>query len=271
MNLLIIDTETANDIVYNIAWSIMTKSGKVKKQQSFIVSDTYDTMFTTLKENGTQWTDKGYYATKAVIYENQLNKVTFKASWIDILHQLITDIKAYDISLVTAYNVKFDRRVIQKTTNLLTDISTTTIPDTIQLLDKRLPIYNIQMGAIEEICSSKKYTNFCIENGFLSTHLLEFQTTAEVIYRYLHNNPFLSESHTALEDTQWEAEILARVTKKKKSLMPCENSKKVFVYNSYHSLTKANQIKWIESLKQYRNQAKPNTRTQIDKILTTMI
>ena len=144
MNLLILDTETAKykgiDTVYNIAWTIMTKSGKIKSQKSFLVADVYEKMFAILKKDGTQWNNQDYYMTKSVMYESQLDKVTFKRKWTDILETLTEDMKAYDIPLITAYNVGFDKRVIQTTTELLIKTQITNIKNTVQVLDKRFNI-----------------------------------------------------------------------------------------------------------------------------------
>lgn len=277
MNLLILDTETAKyhgvDTVYNIAWTIMTKSGKVKSQRSFLVSDVYNKMFTILKKDGTQWNNPDYYITKSVMYESQLSKVTFKVKWINILETLITDITAYNISLITAYNVGFDKRVIQSTTELLTGQQIMNIKNTVQILDKRYNIYDIRIGAINTICLTKKYTNYCVENNFLSDNCLELRTKAETLIRYIRNNPFIEESHTALEDTQIEAEILSRVLKKQGNLTPCEGMPKFFVYNVLHLLSKQNKEKIITIWQQHKDTPSTpmQTKNRIEKLLTQMI
>ena len=277
MNLLILDTETAKyngiDTVYNIAWTIMTKSGKVKLQKSFLVADVYEKMFAILKKDGTQWNNQDYYVTKSVMYESQLDKITFKKAWIDILKTLIEDIQAYDIPLITAYNVGFDKRVIQTTTELLTKTQITNIKNTVQVLDKRFNIYDIRIGALSTICQSKKYVNFCLENNFLSESCLELRTRAETLIRYIRNNPFVSESHTALEDVQIEAEILTRVLKKQPILTPCEGNPKFFVYNVLPLLSKQNKEKLIVKWQQHKDDPSTSnqTKNRITKLLTQMI
>lgn len=277
MNLLILDTETAKyhgiDAVYNIAWTIMTKSGKIKSQKSFLVDDVYETMFTDLKKDGTKWADKDYYTTKYVFYNSQLGKVTFKTKWYDILNQLIMDMNAYGISLITAYNVGYDKRVIQNTTELLTEQQIINIKNTVQILDKRYNIYDIRIGALNSICSTKKYTNFCVENNFLTDSYLYFSTTAETLIRYIRNNPFIDESHTALEDVQIEAEILSRVLKKQGNLIPCEGNPKCFVYNALDKLSIQNKAKLIAVLQQHKDKktTSSQTRNRIEKILTQMM
>lgn len=278
MNFIILDTETAKyhgiDTVYNIAWAIMTKSGKIKTQRSFLVADVYNQMFLDLKQNGTKWANKNYYEVKSVFYQNQLNKVTFMTKWVDILQILTTDIKTYNVSLITAYNIGFDKRVIHSTTELLTEQKQiTNISNTVQILNDRFNIYDIRIGALNTICQTKKYTNFCIENMFLSDSCLEFRTKAETLIRYIRNNPFIEESHTALEDVQIEAEILARVLKKQGILTPCEGNPKLFVYNALHLLSKRNKEKLITILQQHKDKSTTSKQTQnrIEKILTQMI
>lgn len=284
MNFIILDTETAKynhgmryygmDTVYNIAWTVMTKSGKIKIQRSFLVADVYNQMFLDLKQNGTQWADKNYYTTKSVFYKSQLNKVTFMVKWVDILQTLITDIKTYDISFITAYNVGFDKRVIHNTTELLTKQGQiTNIPNTIQILDDRFNIYDIRIGALNTICQTKKYVNFCVENNFLSDSCLEFRTKAETLIRYIRNNPFIEESHTALEDVQIEAEIFSRVLKKQSILTPCEGNPKFFVYNALHLLSKQNTAKLIEIWQQHKDKptTSKQTKNKIEKILAQMV
>ena len=277
MELLIIDTETAKykgvDCVYNIGWSVMTKTGKVKSQKSFLVSEVYNEMFTVLKKNGTKWADKDYYVTKSTNYKSQLNKVTFMARWTDILETLITDMNAFNIPLIAAYNVGYDRRVIQGTTELLTGKRITNIKNTIQILDKRFSIYDIRIGAINTICQSKKFVNFCLENDFLSDNCLELRTRAETLIRYIRNNPFISECHTALEDTQIESEILAKVLKKQSTLTPCEGNPKLFIYNFLPLLTKKNREKLIAIWQEHKDKPTTSnqTKSRIEKILVQMI
>ena len=70
---------------------------------------------------------------------------------------------------------------------------------------------------------TKRYVNFCIENGF-TTAKGYIQTKAETVYKYLKNDTNFAEEHTGLADVLIEYEILliALNTHKKIEVKPCQ-------------------------------------------------
>lgn len=61
------------------------------------------------------------------------------------------------------------------------------------------------------------YRKFCETNGFLAGSG-RFQIKAEVVYRYIVNNPQFCEEHTGCADSIIECYILERVLKQRKRL-----------------------------------------------------
>ena len=70
--------------------------------------------------------------------------------------------------------------------------------------------------AKDAIGKTKEYTDFCIRNGYLTKHKNpQNRFTAEILWRYINNDPDFIESHTGLEDVEIEKEIFVVCMKKK--------------------------------------------------------
>lgn len=73
------------------------------------------------------------------------------------------------------------------------------------------PFENIEVkdirGFVHHFIIDDNFKTFCEKNGYF-TESGNYSTTAECIYRYLANNTDFIEEHTALSDSQIEADIL---------------------------------------------------------------
>lgn len=261
MNYLILDTETVivpsvklgektPQLAYNIAWVTMSKSGQIKNQRSFIVKEIWE------KYQSYIFPCQGQFMisqkAKQGLYTKQLTDGTTKiANFKDILQELRLDLVKGNINTVNAYNVRFDKHVIQDMQSLLEITKIFNVENMVQLFDEYVPVYNIQHGFVQ--IAPVKYQKFCIQNGFITKTGYMYQTKAETVYRFLSKNPFFSESHTALEDCYIEACILAYILQKKGNPFPEEKLVDFPVYLRADSLTKKERVTLITKLSQYLN------------------
>lgn len=261
MNYLILDTETTivpsvklgdktPQLVYNIAWVIMSKSGQIKTQKSFVVKEVWE------KYQSYIFPRQGEFMisqkAKQGLYTKQLTDGTTKiANFKDILQELRRDLIEGSVNTINAYNVRFDKYVLQDMQSLLGITEIFNVANMIQLLNEYVPVYNIQHGFVQ--VAPVKYQKFCVQNGFITKTGYMYQTKAETAYRFLSKNPFFSESHTALEDCYIEACILAYILQKKINPFPEEKLVNFPVYLRADSLTKKERVILITKLSQYLN------------------
>lgn len=118
------------------------------------------------------------------------------------------DTKKFRIKKVFAFNVKFDKKMIE---NIYGKELT------------KLEWCDIQSAILYTKLLTKKYLDFCYNNNF-RTPKGYAQTKAETVYRYLTGNIDFIEEHTGLSDVFIEYQILltAYRTKKKMIVSPCQ-------------------------------------------------
>ena len=108
---------------------------------------------------------------------------------------------------VIAYNVAFDYEAL---TNMAQDLGKQSF------FTKTTQIWDLQNIALYTLCNSCLYTVFCDKNNFV-TDKGNRKCSAEIVYRYITRNLDFEEAHTALADTEIEAEIfIACVNRRKK-------------------------------------------------------
>lgn len=206
--ILTVDTETCNSLeeplVYDIGWGVCDKYGNIYKRKSYIVAE----IFFGEKDLMTS----AYYAEKIPMYLEDIKNGTRKvASFYEIKAELFADMEEYGIEVVAAYNARFDVKALNFT-NLWVDNKKYFFPYGQQ-------IWCILKMATDTICKQKMYDHFCKSNGYLTAHRVpQNRRTAEVVYRYLNNDLDFIESHTALEDVEIEAEIMANCFKQHKKM-----------------------------------------------------
>lgn len=97
---------------------------------------------------------------------------------------------ANNVSCVCAHNTSFD-------------FCRTCVMDCIEGME----FFDIMFAFYDTIAQTKRYKQFCVENGYY-TEKGNCRMTAEVCYRFISGNNDFIEEHTALADTEIEAEIL---------------------------------------------------------------
>ena len=201
MNVLVIDTETANSVEqplpYDVGYAIVnTKTGEIYTEKSFIVAEIF---FDDELMKG------AYFADKIPQYWEDIKaKKRIVKSICSIRREIKKDMQTYSVSKVGAYNMGFDNRA---TKNDVRFISGSMVRWFFPFGTEFFCIWNM---ACTSILNTADYVRFALDNGFVSEHN-NIQTSAENAYRFLKDDIDFSESHTGLEDVKIEIEILLAV------------------------------------------------------------
>lgn len=201
MNVLIIDTETANSIEqpmpYDVGYAIVdTETGEILVERSFVVAEIF---------LDKELMSSAYFAEKVPQYWKDIKSGSrIMKSICNIRKQIFADMKKYHVSKVGAYNMGFDNRA---TKNDIRYISDSMIRWFFPYGTKLFCIWNM---ACTSILNTESFVRFALDNGFISA-CGNVQTSAEVAYRYLTNQIDFVESHTGLEDVRIEVAIMLAV------------------------------------------------------------
>ena len=201
MNVLVIDTETANSVEqplpYDVGYAILdTETGEIRTEKSFVVAEIF---------LDKELMKGAYYAEKVPHYWDDLKAGTRTMKTIcNIRKEIKADMEKYNVTKVGAYNMGFDNRA---TRNDVRYISGSMIKWFFPFGTEFFCIWNM---ACTSILNTENYVRFALENGFVSEHD-NIQTSAEVAYRYITNETTFVESHTGLEDVRIEIEIMLAV------------------------------------------------------------
>lgn len=210
--ILIIDTETANTkktdmshaLVYDIGYQIVDKLGNVYKRESFINGDIFISEFKLMSS--------AYYKEKIPNYIVDLSAGTRKLSTtLEIRDKMLQDMEKYNIDTVAAHNAYFDLNALNCTLRYVTKSAERYwFPfDTI--------FWDTMRMAESTICKMKTYQDFCSEYDYYTKNG-RVRKTAEILYRFITNNPDFEEAHTGLEDVTIEAQIMAYCLNKHTSI-----------------------------------------------------
>ena len=201
----IVDTETTiADTVADFAALIVDREGKIFTQCAVLVRGEYGdkTLFHDKNKSdiwgyaGLQKREQGYVA----MLDSGLRML---ASVSAINRWLALAVGKYN-PILTAYNLAFDSSKCQNTG---IDLA---------LFSDRFCLWH---GAIGNICNSRNYRQFCLDNHLFNAPTdkgnMSYKTTAEAVCGYI-SGEFRTEPHTALEDARdFELPILQQVIKRK--------------------------------------------------------
>lgn len=192
MNICIFDTETTSldkPFCYNVGYLIVdTETRKVLLERDFVVEQIW---------YNRPLFSSAYYADKREIYVSAMRQRKTKMDKFGyICRQMRKDFREYEVKETYAYNSPFDEKVFNFNCDWYKNLNP---------FDE-MPIHDIRGYAIEFIVDDD-YKEFCTENNYFTDNG-NYSTTAEVMYRYLTQNVFFIEDHTALSDSRIEMEIL---------------------------------------------------------------
>ena len=201
MNILIIDTETANcveqPLPYDIGYQIVnTFSGEVLVARSFVVAEIF---------LDKELMKEAYFAEKIPQYWEEIKskKRTLKR-FINIRKILWRDMKQYQVTKVGAYNMGFDKRATNNDTRFITASFLR------WFFPYNTTFFCIWNMACTSILKTPAFISFAERNNFISD-FGNIQTSAEIVYRFITNNPGFIEEHTGLEDVDIERQIFLKI------------------------------------------------------------
>lgn len=211
---LVFDTETTTldkedafgkPLIYDIGFAVCDKKGKIYESYNYIVRNIY---YSNAMNNA-------FYGNKRPWYDEQIEKGNILVrDFGQVLYNLNKVMSRYPNITLSAYNLSFDLRALKATADLTNQKRYKGNIES--LFDRDFEIQDIWAMAVESIYLPQKgYKRFIDLNG-LYTDKGNPKSSAEVGYRYMHNDKDFIEDHTALSDVFIEVEILAHALRQHK-------------------------------------------------------
>ena len=191
---MVLDTETCDlkGHVYDVGYTITNKRGEIMSEYNALVSE----IFTDAeKMMGAFYARKMFSHYAPMLDAGDISLVP----WADIVANIQADVSDYNINVLSAYNLGFDRRVMGQTNKLLGNGSIFQSPI------KQLDIWQF---ACEAKLNTATYKQLANEQGWVSA-AGNIRTGAEYAYRFCRGDWGFIEDHTALSDARIETAILA--------------------------------------------------------------
>lgn len=200
--MIVLDIETANStedaIAYDVGFAVVDKNGRVYESYSFMTAEMFLDYF------DDEIMKAAYYADKLPQYWKDYRNQKRKLASIYTIRKILKEVcNRWNIKEIWAYNAYFDKTGCNRTLRYLTKSKMR------WFFPYGIEIKCIWNFACSTLCKQKNFFKFCLRNNFVSDSG-NLQTSAEVVYAYMTNNPNFEESHTGLEDVEIEAAILAR-------------------------------------------------------------
>ena len=201
---LTIDTETCDlaGNVYDIGWTIHNKRGEIRREFNALVLETFSDP---RKMMGAFYADKLFTHYAPMLERGEIVRMP----WLDIVAQLRADIIEHDVTVLCAYNLAFDKRVLAQTHDLLGD-GQKLLPRWVELLD-------IWRFACETKLNQATYKRLARAQDWVSD-AGNIRTGAQYAYRFCSGDWGFIEDHTALSDARIETSILAECFRQKKRI-----------------------------------------------------
>lgn len=210
---MVLDTETCpidrtleevtpkNMLVYDLGYCIVDKKGNVYRKGSYIVSEIFFGEYNTKMQSS-------YYADKIPRYFEDIAKgERVVKTWSQISFILRKVLEEFNIGVVVAHNARFDFGVLANTKDYLEEYP----------MLPYIEWWDSLKMARSILGNMPTYKKFCIENNYLTKNN-QLRYTAEIINRFLTKDNEFKESHTGLEDTLIEKNILAYCFKQHKKM-----------------------------------------------------
>lgn len=206
-NVIILDTETTNDIEYPICYDVgfivMNTEGEIYERFSYVVADVF------LDE---ELMASAYFKDKIPSYWEEIKEGKRELKRFATIKKIFTETcKYYDVKKIVAHNCRFDYLSLQTTQRFLTSSKYRWFfPYGVEMWD------SLKMSR-EIFSKCDEYGEFCYDNNYL-TKRGQRRYTAEILYRFLNKDNDFIESHTGLEDVLIEKEIFLYCIKEKEDI-----------------------------------------------------
>lgn len=202
---LIVDTETTiKDTVADFGAIVVDRKGVIQAQCAILVKDHFDSMELFYNPADTGFWGKAAAEKRKLQYVEQMNSGSRMLASVSAINRWLEKANGKYSPILTAYNLPFD---VDKCRNTGIDLT---------MFAERFCLW---AAAIGNICTSKAYRKFALENHLFNAPTqfrnMTYKTNAECVTGFL-NGEFREEPHTAIEDAiYFELPILAAVLKKK--------------------------------------------------------
>ena len=200
---VVLDTETANTveqpIPYDFGWAVLnTETGEIVRKYSYVCAEIF---------LDRELMEQAYFAEKIPSYWEEIKKGKRQLKkLLNIRKEFQNCLKTYGIKQICAYNMGFDKRASHN------DIRFVTGSKIRWFFPYGVEFICIWHMACTSFLNTSDYINFATTHGFVS-EAGNIQTSAEVAYRYLINDPTFEESHTGVEDVEIESVVLMNCLK----------------------------------------------------------
>lgn len=192
MKICVFDTETTSlekPYCYNVGYLILdTESRACLVKREFVIEQIWHNLplFNT-----------AYYTNKRSIYVGALRARTIRMEKFGyVTQQMLRDFRNYEVERAFAYNSAFDEKVFNFNCDWFKVINPF----------ETVPISDIR-GFVHHFMIDDTFRAWCEENNAF-TESGHYSTTAEALTRYIRSDTSFTEDHTALSDSEIEAEIL---------------------------------------------------------------
>ena len=210
-NFIVLDTEGVNfgkvdkanigksALFYDFGFIVANREGETLDKFSFVNTDVF---------NDYGLMSSAYYAEKLPQYHAGIGEMWIPASTREIWDVFCKAVTGYKVRDIWAYNVRYD---------------SASVNNTISRFSNGFRRYFAPYGckyrdiwdyAGSTLCNTRKYVDWCKENGFISK-AGNPSTSADTVGKYLLNSTDYVEQHTALNDAEDELRILQACFKRK--------------------------------------------------------
>lgn len=192
MKICVFDTETTSlekPYCYNVGYLILdTESRACLVKREFVIEQIWHNL---------PLFNSAYYANKRSIYVGALRARTIRMEKFGyVTQQMLRDFRNYEVERAFAYNSAFDEKVFNFNCDWFKVINPF----------ETVPISDIR-GFVHHFMIDNTFCAWCEENNAF-TESGHYSTTAEALTRYIRSDASFTEDHTALSDSEIEAEIL---------------------------------------------------------------
>lgn len=205
---IVLDVEGYSTVrPYNIGYIVADKYGKIYCKRSFALPESvWENINAMLVIKQAEEMTRNNIEEILLDIGNKKRKRKYKTVSIATFKKMFTaDIQKYKIKILYAYNVSFDKSALKR---IFGEEEFKNLP---------LEYRDIISGILYTKLLTKKYIQFCRDNGFL-TAKGNIQTKAEIVYKYLTNSLNFIEEHTGLADCLIEYQILLSALKSRKKI-----------------------------------------------------
>lgn len=192
MKICVFDTETTSlekPYCYNVGYLILdTESRACLVKREFVIEQIWHNLplFNT-----------AYYSNKRSIYVGALRARTIQMEKFGyVTRQMFRDFHNYNVERAFAYNSSFDEKVFNFNCDWFKVINPF----------ETVPVSDIR-GFVHNFLVDEVFRAWCEKNDAF-TKSGHYSTTAETLTRYIRSDASFVEDHTALSDSEIEAEIL---------------------------------------------------------------